>query len=521
MSNYYAPSDIVKELHYGDNAKKGILEGIRKLADAVEVSLGASGQCVIFETGQGTPAITKDGVSIAESIVLLDPVENMGSSLIKQAAQNTVNEAGDGTSSSTVLARYLIEKILEAGTNASMRGIKNGVESGYEKIVKYIEENKIEVTNDSLKSVASISCNNDEKLGSIIGDAFAKVGKDGVVIIENSEDHNTYADVVDGVSFDSKLKSPILITDRDRGVAELEKPLVFLSMSPIPNTRKILRILEHCANEGRPLLIVAELEKQAREAILTNKYKGNLKVNFIDPVGFGNMKQDSMEDLAILTGAKLFSEELGDDLDAASLEDLGEVYKSVTDEKGTVLATYEYGDKVKERIADVKKTIENEDNPFLKKKHEQRLAMLSGRVGVVYVGANSEVELKEKKDRVEDAVHATKAALNGGIVSGGGVALKDASSVLDLTNEGEKALFYAINKPIEIILKNALLGDVKIPSKKGWGINAITGKEVNMIKAKIIDPALVVTTALKNAISVAITIASASVVINNLRDYSK
>lgn len=425
------------------------------------------------------------------------------------------------TSTSSVLARYALEKLMDYSKDYTIRELKEGMSQGLNKVNDYLESVKIEVDDEMLKSVATISCNNDEELGSIIGDAFAKVGKDGIVIIEESQDHRTYADVVDGVSFDSKLKSQFLITDRDRGVAELENPLVLLSLTEIPNARKIQKILEHCISSNRALLIIAPVSKQVSETLLMNKVRGNLKVNYIDPAGFGQTKPDTMEDLAILTGAKVYNEELGDDIDWMRVEDLGEVHKSVTDSKGTVLATYEYDESVDERKAQVKKEIENCTNDFLKKKLEQRLAMLSGKVGVVYVGADSNVEYKEKKDRVEDAVYATKAALNGGIVSGGGVALRDASKVLDRSNKGEDALYYAINKPLEIILKNASIEGTGDNIKEGFGTNAINGEIVNMVDAKIIDPLLVTKTALKNAVSVATTIVSADCVISNVRDYSK
>jgi chaperonin GroEL len=523
MSNYnfHLPSEIVKDLYYGKDARDKIMAGVRKLSDAVESTLGASGRTVIFEDIQGQNVVTKDGVSVAKSVILEDPVENMGANLIKQAADNTVRIAGDGTSSSCLIARYLLEFVNQAmddNDSITIRDIKNGIEAGLEKIYKALDDMAIEVTGEKLKSVATISCNNDAELGSIIGEAFQKVGDDGVVLIEDSETDRTYSDVVDGVQFESGLKSRYLVTDKDRGVAELENPYILICSSPIANVRKITGVVEFVINKGRPLLIIGQVEEQAMKALLVNKAKGIIKVNIVDPAGFGKYKGDSAEDLAILTGARVINEELGDDIDLIKPDDLGEAIKSVTDDKNTVITVDKEGrQEVSERIESVRKLIANEQNGFLKKKLEERLGMLSAKIGVVYVGANSEVELKEKRDRVDDAVHATKASLSGGIVSGGGVALRDASKVLDLNNVGEKALYDAINMPLKIILKNASLDNLEVEDRLGYGIDAVTGNTVNMIDANIVDPVLVTKTALKNAASVVKTIISADCVISNKR----
>lgn len=539
--NYNLPSEIVKNLSFGKEGKEKILSGIRKLSDAVESTLGASGQCVIYEDVQGDAVISKDGVTVAKSVILQDPIENIGASLIKQAAENTVMDAGDGTSSSTLLARYLIEAIYEEiDKGATPREIKDGIESGLNRVYKYLSDSAIDVSDETLKSVAAISCNNDKELGDIIGEAFAKVGRDGVVLIEDSETETTYSDVVDGVKFDSGLKYRHLATNRDRGVSELDNPYILISTSKIPNVRRISTVVEYAVTNNRPLLIIGSLDEQAEKALVVNKAKGNIRVNFVDPAGFGKTKPDTAEDLAILTGAKVFSEEMGDDMDMITPDYLGEAIKSVTDDKSTVLTIDKSDDeKIKERIEVVRGLVAEETkNLFIKKKQEERLAMLSGKVGVIYVGANSDVELKEKRDRVDDAVHATKASLVEGIVAGGGVALRDASNVLDRSNCGERALHKAINKPYEIILKNASLEDKLKGSKlSGWksflnflffdrydngyfegiGINAVTGEEVDMIKANIVDPVLVTKTALKNAVSVSKTIISADCIISNVR----
>jgi chaperonin GroEL len=335
--------------------------------------------------------------------------------------------------------------------------------------------------------------------------------------MEESNSEETYMDVVDGVQIDSGLISSHFITDKDKQRSELDNPLVLIVSSEIPNVRRIQNILEHVIKTKRALLIVAPVAQQLKTALLMNKVKGNIEVNIIDPPGFGNTKQDTIEDLAIITGAKVMNEELGDDLELIHPDCLGEVVKSVTDDKNTVLTVDMSSKKVKERIKSVKNLLKEEKNGFLKEKLQQRLAMLSGSVGIVFVGANSAVELKEKKDRVDDAIYATKAALQEGIVSGGGIALLNAANTIKTENIGEKILFEAVKAPFKTILANAGIENYEIPANIGEGYNVITGETVNMIKTGIIDPVLVTKTALKNAISVVNTIVSADCVISNMR----
>jgi len=511
---YNNPSEIVKDLVFGSDAKKKIMKGVSKLADAVETTLGASGKCVIYEDAIGNPVITKDGVTVANSVVLLDPVENIGARLIKEAAQKTVKEAGDGTTTSTVLASAILKQCL--ASDLELRDIKQSVEKAKEKILKYLDDIKIEVKDDMLNSVATISANNDKELGGIIADAYNKVGGDGVVLMEESETEKTYVEIVDGVQFDSGLKSQHLATDSDKIKSELDNPYVLIVASEVPNIRKIQPILEHVIKEQRSLLIVAQLAQQPLSAIIMNKVKGNIKVNVVDVPGFGATKQDTIEDLATITGAKIISEELGDDLDLIRPDCLGQAIKSVTDDKNTIITIEEMPQDAKERIKIVKKKIKSEKNGFIKEKLEQRLAMLSGAVGIIKVGANSKVELKEKKDRVDDAIHATKAALKEGIVPGAGIALHNASTNIEANTIGEKILCEAVKKPYKTILLNA--GINYGPNfDDGWGINVVTGKGVNLIKEGIIDPVLVTKTALINAVSVALTILSADCVISNIR----
>ena len=510
------PSEIVKTLTFGDDSKKQIIQGVEKLASAVKSTLGASGKCVIYEDALGRPVITKDGVTVAESVVLLHPVENIGATLIKEAASNTVKEAGDGTTTSTVLAHSLLKIANKKLDEEEVRELKAGIISGANKVKIYLDKSSTQVEGEMLKNVAIISCNNDEELGTKIGQAYEKVGKNGVVLMEESDTNETYVEFVDGAQFDSGLKSPHLATDVNKGVAVLENPYVLIVSSPIPNIRRVQNILEHVIKQKRSLLIVADVEQQPYATLLANKVKGNIKVNIVDPPGFGPTKQQTIEDLALLTNAVIINEELGDDLDLIDPNVLGSAFKAVTDDKNTVLQVGEASEEIALRIIDVEKQIEEESNPFFKKKLEQRLSMLTGQVGIVYVGADSKVELKEKKDRVEDAIHATKAAYKEGIVAGGGVALLNASKLIKPKNKGEEVLLEAIKEPYHIILENAGI-NIVYPQIKNRGIDVKTGKDVNMIKAGIIDPVLVTKSALKNAVSVVTTIISADCVISNKR----
>jgi len=513
---YNQPSEIVKDVNFGENAKNKVIAGVEKLAKAVKSTLGASGKCVIYEDSRGLPVITKDGVTVAESVVLFDPVENMGATLIKEAARNTVREAGDGTTTATVLAESLLKEV--NNSDKTIREIKDGINSGLKKVNNYLDKISVKIEGNMLESVSSISCNNDAELGKIIAEAYTKVGKDGVVLMEESPTEETYVDVVDGVQIDSGLTSPHFITDKDKQVCELDNPLVLIVGSEIPNIRRIQKILEHVIKNKRSLLIVAPVDQQVKAALLMNKVKGNIKVNIVDLPGFGPTKQDTVEDLAFLVGAKVINEELGDDLDLIDVDCLGAAYTAITDDKNTVLTIDTPEEELDERIKSIQKLIDKEDkNPFIKKKHQQRLAMLSGSVGVVKVGANSKVEMKEKKDRVEDAIYATKAALKEGIVPGGGVALLDAAKKITADAVGEKILLQAIKAPFITILENAGIEDNTVDSKEGEGIDVVTGKKTDMIKAGVIDPVLVTKSALKNAVSVVTTIISADCVISNMR----
>ena len=524
------PSQIVKDLNFGDDARNKIMSGVYKLSDAVKSTLGASGKCVIYEDGMGRPVITKDGVTVAESVVLIDPVENIGATLIKEAASITVREAGDGTTTAIVLAQSLLKKLNEYDGEEPIRNVKEGVTQCAKEVMDYLDDTSIEVKGEMLRQVAYISCNNDQELGDYIGEAYEKVGRNGVVLMEDSPTNETYVEFVEGTQFASPVKSPHLLTDKEKGTAVLETPYVLIVSSTIPNVRRIQGILEHVIKTKKALLIVAPMDQQPYATLLANKVKGNIKVNIVDLPGFGPTKEDAVEDLAILTGATVVNEELGDDLDLIDINVLGEAIKSVTDAKNTTLQIKEVTESVAERIKEVERKIEKEQNGWIKKKLQERLSMLTGKVGVLFIGADSAVELKEKKDRVDDALHATKAALAEGIVPGGGVALLNASQKIEHKGAGYEILLSAITSPYNTILKNAGYEDLLNPKQyveenkdiedDGWegvGIDATCGCYKNMVENGIIDPVLVTKSALKNAISVATTIISTDCIISNVR----
>ena len=507
---------IVKHLNFGRDAQDKVFSGITKLTQAVSSTLGASGKCVILEDFMGRPMITKDGVTVANSVNLSDPVENIGATLIKEAARKTVSEAGDGTTTATVLAHAILNEAKDF--KGSLRDVKNDINDSYEKTIKYLDKVSIPVEGDMIDQVASISSNNDTELGGIIAEAFKQVGKNGVVLMDtDSKSEETSVDVVTGSQINQGFANPNLITDVAKQNVTLENPLVLLVSSPISTIRKIQTVLEYAVANNRALLIIGELEKQPMSAVVMNKIKGNIKVNVVAPPGFNFWKKDFLDDIAAVTGATHINEEYGDDIDLITPDMLGECDKAVSDNKSTVLKVSSMPEEAKERI----KTIEdqlNSDTPSLKtEKLQERLGVLSGNVAVITVGANSDVELKENKDRVDDAIHATKAAIKEGIVAGGGIALLNAASKLSDKTEGQKIFIEAIKAPYRTILQNAGLAEV-YPQIKNRGIDVKNGKDVNMIKAGIIDPVLVTKTALKNAVSVASTILSTDCVISNMRE---
>jgi chaperonin GroEL len=508
---------LVKDLTFGDTARSQILAGVEKLTNAVSSTLGASGKCVILEDSNGKPQITKDGVTVANSITLRFPLENIGATLIKQAAQRTVADAGDGTTTATVLAKAILDKATEHSLLDDPRVMKEGIESAVSKVIKYLDKKSKKITGKKIDQVATISSNNDKELGKVIGKAFKLVEETGVVMMETNEQPETVVELVEGVQYNQALKNNHFVTNLEKGTAELENPLVLIVESQIPNVRKIQSILEYVIKHGKSLLIIADVDPQVVSALAMNKKKGNIKVNIIDAPIFGISKKDVLSDLCAVTGATLINEDLGDDMDIIQPELLGTCIKSITSNEDTILQVDLSDNKdVDEIVKSLELSIKETKKPNLIMRLETRLARLKAKVATVKVGANSEIELKEKKDRVEDAICATKAAIKEGILPGGGVALLNASFNLKPTSIGEEVLYSAIRKPYELILKNAGISGLE-KSKEGFGIDVTTGETVDMIKAGIIDPLLVTKSALKNAASVATTILSTDCVVSNIR----
>lgn len=508
---------IVKNLNFGDEARKQVFKGIEKLTKAVSSTLGASGKCVMLEDNTGKPLITKDGVTVADSIILLDPVENMGATLLKEAARKTVQEAGDGTTTATVLAHAILEEAYVVANKTNSRELKNGIDSAVDKVVKYLEKIAMQVEGDMMDQIATISTNNDPELGRIIADAFRAVDNTGVVMMETSASGKTEMEVIEGVQYEKGLKNSHFITNKQKKAAELDNPLVLLVESPIESIRQIQPVLEFVITNKKPLLIIGDVEQGVLSALAMNKTKGTIKVNVIDAPTYGINKQQMLSDLSMLTGATIINEDLGDDMDLIQPEHLGTCLKSITTYEETILQVEETSQEVLDIISDLKEKLVKEKNPNEITKLEKRLAMLAAKIATVKVGANSDIELKEKTDRVEDAICATKAAIKEGIVPGGGIALLNASMYLKPKSIGEEVLFRAIKAPFNTILNNAGIEDYEIPKTRGRGLDVVTGNMVHMIKSGIIDPLQVTKSALQNAASVATTILSTDCVINNLR----
>ena len=509
---------IVKNLSFGKEASDKVFAGIEKLTRAVSSTLGASGKCVLLEDASGKPVITKDGVTVADSIILLDPVENMGATLLKEAARKTVREAGDGTTTATVLAHSILKNAY-AIENPNARKIKEGINKAVNNVVEYLEKMSVKVDDEMLDQIATISTNNDPELGKLVGDAFRSVGNTGIVMMETSSDPDCSLQIVEGVQCNMGLTNSHFITNHKNKTAELDNPLVLLIESPVESIRQIQSVLEYVIKNNKSLLIIGDLEQGVLSALAMNKSKGNIKINVINAPTFGINRKEVLDDLALLTGATVINEDLGDDLDLIKPDHLGTCTKSITSHEETVLHVGETSDEILEIIEDIKKSLLENNPNYVVIKLEKRLARLTAKIAIVKVGANSEIELKEKADRIEDAICATKAAIKEGILPGGGIALLNASYNIDSFSIGEEILLDSIRAPFKTILDNAGIEDapIEIISKVGYGLNVITGETVDMIKAGIIDPLLVTKSALRNAASVATTILSTDCVINNLR----
>ncbi len=456
---------IVKHLNFGDDAKAAVFSGIDKLTKAVSSTLGASGKCVLLEDTQGNPKITKDGVTVADSVILLDPVENMGARLLKEAARKTVTEAGDGTTTATVLAHAILTEA-DKHKDLNSRQLKEGINLAVDKVVQYLEKHSSEVKGDVIEQVATISANNDRELGRLIGQAFRAVDETGIVMMETHEEPDTSIERIEGVQYDKGFLHNHFVTNKEKGVSELENPKVLIVDSKVDNIRKIQGVLEHVIKKGYSLLVIADVEQQVLTALAMNKVKGNIKVNILEAPVYGISRKETLDDLAMLTGATVINEDLGDDMDLIKPEHLGTCLKTISSQEDTILQLKETPEEVNDLIKGIQQQIKETTNPNIIIRYEKRLARLLAKVAIVKVGANSEVELKEKRDRVEDAICATKAAIKEGIVPGGGIALLNAASNVTPKSIAEQVLLDAIKAPYKTILENAGIEDYEVPKVK-------------------------------------------------------
>ncbi len=511
---------MAKDIKFDVEARDAIKRGVDALANAVKVTLGPKGRNVIIGKSFGPPQVTKDGVTVAKEIELQDPLENMGAQMVKEVASKTNDLAGDGTTTATVLAQAIVKEGLKnVAAGANPMDLKRGIDKAVAAIVANLEKQTTKVGNSSemIKQVASISSNNDELIGELIAKAFGKVGKEGVITVEESKGTETYVDVVEGMQFDRGYLSPYFVTDTEKMQTELENPMVLLYDKKISSMKDLLPILEPVAQQGKSLLIIAEdVDGEALATLVVNKLRGSLKIAAVKAPGFGDRRKAMLEDIAVLTGGTVIAEERGFTLENATIEMLGSA-ETITIDKDNTTIVNGAGNKndIKGRVNQIKSQIESTTSDYDKEKLQERLAKLAGGVAVLYVGAASEIEMKEKKDRVDDALHATRAAVEEGIVAGGGVALVRAIEVLkklttDTLDEatGIQIVARAIESPLRTIVENAggegsVVINKVLEGKKNFGYDAKSETYVDMLKAGIIDPKKVTRIALENAASVA------------------
>ncbi len=507
-----------KEIRYQRNARAAMLRGVDALANAVKVTLGPRGRNVVLEKSWGSPVITKDGVTVAKEIELAGKFENMGAQMVREVASKTSDKAGDGTTTATVLAQSIYRegmKLVEAGVNPM--DIKRGIDAAVAAVVADIKkQSRSTKDRNEIAQVATVSANGDTTIGNILADAMEKVGKEGVITVEENKGMQTELDVVEGMQFDRGYVSPYFVTDSEKMECVLEEPYLLVHEKKISNMNDLLPLLEAIVRESRPLLIIAEdIESEALATLVVNKLRGTLKVCAVKAPGFGDRRKEMLKDIAILTGANPFMEDLGLKLEKATVRELGRAKRVVVDKDNTTIVEG-YGDKaqIKGRIESIRKQIEDTTSDYDREKLQERLAKLAGGVAVVRVGAHTETEMKEKKARVEDALNATRAAVEEGIVPGGGVALLRAQKALeslkfdDERQQGVAIIRRAIEEPMRQIAANAGLdGSVVVEkvrdAKGGFGFNAATETYEDLLAAGVIDPAKVVRTALENAASVA------------------
>ncbi|AZA48520.1 chaperonin GroEL [Chryseobacterium carnipullorum] len=525
---------MAKEIKFDIESRDALKRGVDALANAVKVTLGPKGRNVVIEKSFGAPHVTKDGVSVAKEIELEDRVENMGAQMVKEVASKTNDIAGDGTTTATVLAQAIVrEGLKNVAAGANPMDLKRGIDKAVTAVVASLKAQSKEVgdSKEMVKQVASVSANNDETIGSLIAEAFGKVGKEGVITVEEAKGIDTTVDVVEGMQFDRGYQSPYFVTNPEKMVAEVENPYILLVEKKISSMKELLPVLEPIAQSGKSLLIISEeVEGEALATLVVNKLRGSLKIAAVKAPGFGDRRKAMLEDIAILTGGQVISEEQGFTMENISLDMLGTAEKVTIDKDNTTIVNGG-GDeaKIKGRVAQIKAQMETTTSDYDREKLQERLAKLAGGVAVLYVGAASEVEMKEKKDRVDDALHATRAAVEEGIVAGGGVALVRAISALEnLTGinsdetTGIKIVKRAIEEPLRQIVANAGgEGSVivaKVAEGTGdFGYNAKTDEYVNMLEAGIIDPTKVTRVALENAASVSGMLLTTECVITEIK----
>ncbi|MDR2122247.1 MAG: chaperonin GroEL [Flavobacteriaceae bacterium] len=525
---------MAKDIKFNIESRDALKKGVDALADAVKVTLGPKGRNVVIQKSFGAPQVTKDGVTVAKEIELEDPIENLGAQMVKEVASKTNDIAGDGTTTATVLAQAIVrEGLKNVAAGANPMDLKRGIDKAVIAAVEELKKQSQAVGSDSekIKQVASISANNDDTIGSLISEAFGKVGKEGVITVEEAKGTDTYVDVVEGMQFDRGYQSPYFVTNTDKMIAELENPYILLCDKKISSMKDLLPVLEPVAQHGKSLLIISEeVDGEALATLVVNKLRGSLKIAAVKAPGFGDRRKAMLEDIAILTGGTVISEEAGLTLEGATLEVLGTAEKVTIDKDNTTIVNGAGSDEIiKQRVSQIKTQIENTTSDYDKEKLQERLAKLAGGVAVLYVGAASEVEMKEKKDRVDDALHATRAAVEEGFVAGGGVALVRAINGVDLLKgenqdeeTGIRIVKRAIEEPLRQIVANAggegsvVVNKVK-EGKDDFGYNAKSEQYENMFASGIIDPTKVTRVALENAASVAGMLLTTECVITDIK----
>ncbi|EJM0816236.1 chaperonin GroEL [Campylobacter jejuni] len=524
---------MAKEIIFSDEARNKLYEGVKKLNDAVKVTMGPRGRNVLIQKSFGAPSITKDGVSVAKEIELKDSLENMGASLVREVASKTADQAGDGTTTATVLAHAIFKEGLRNITaGANPIEVKRGMDKACEAIVGELKKLSREVKDKKeIAQVATISANSDEKIGNLIADAMEKVGKDGVITVEEAKSINDELNVVEGMQFDRGYLSPYFITNAEKMTAELSSPYILLFDKKIANLKDLLPVLEQIQKTGKPLLIIAEdIEGEALATLVVNKLRGVLNISAVKAPGFGDRRKAMLEDIAILTGGEVISEELGRTLESATIQDLGQASSVIIDKDNTTIVNGA-GEKanIDARVNQIKAQIAETTSDYDREKLQERLAKLSGGVAVIKVGAATETEMKEKKDRVDDALSATKAAVEEGIVIGGGAALIKAKAKIKLDLKGDEAIGAAIveralRAPLRQIAENAgfdagvVVNSVENAKDENTGFDAAKGEYVNMLESGIIDPVKVERVALLNAVSVASMLLTTEATISEIKE---